>query len=470
MVDNEAPTESVGLTGGISVGRRIKVSRVELGLSQAQLAGDDLSDSYISLIESGQRAPSDDVLEMLANRLRCSTQWLRTGLEEDHLRAFRLRLSEAKIGLHTGDAGRAHDVLAEVEAHPALPAELVREARVIAALAFEVEGQMSQAIDMLSQETEADERAGKAPDVSTLVALSRCLREAGDVGAAIDTARIGLARLERDGLPVDDAYIELAATLMGAYNERADYVMAGRLAEKTLAAADELGSPRARGSAYWNAMIIAVNDGRLGDAERYADRALALYGEIDAVRNLARLKVAYAWLLIRLQPGRPQQALDLLDSVDDDLRSSGSAVDQAYADTERARAHLQLGNLAPAADAAESARSRLRGVDAVSPVEAARADAVLALVKVSSGDQAGGIALVSRAATILHDIGASRSAGEVWRELGDVALQAGDVAAASTAFQRALDAVGVASVAPVPAPGPTLHRTLPTAQTVETAK
>ena len=216
MVDNEAPTDSVGLTGGISVGRRIKVSRVELGLSQAQLAADDLSDSYISLIESGQRAPSDDVLEMLANRLRCSTQWLRTGLEEDHLRSFRLRLSEAKIGLQTGDAQRAHDFLAEVEGNPALPAELAREARVVAALAFEVEGQMSRAIDILSDETEADERAGRAPNISTLVALSRCLREAGDVGAAIDTARIGLARLERDGSPVDDAYVELAATLMTA--------------------------------------------------------------------------------------------------------------------------------------------------------------------------------------------------------------------------------------------------------------
>jgi tetratricopeptide (TPR) repeat protein len=174
-------------------------------------------------------------------------------------------------------------------------------------------------------------------------------------------------------------------------------------------------------------------------------------------------------LLIRLQPPRPEQALELLDSVHDDLKSSGSEVDQAYADTERARAHLQLGSLESAAQAAESARSRLRDVDALSPVEAARADAVLALVKVSGGDQAGGIELVNRAATILHDIGASRSAGEVWRELGEVALQAGDVEAASAAFRRALDAVGVASAVPVPTPAPSPHRTLPGSQTVETA-
>jgi transcriptional regulator with XRE-family HTH domain len=53
------------------VGERIKAIRRQRGLSQAQLAHPELSDSYVSLIESGKRTPTPAVLELLAQKLDC---------------------------------------------------------------------------------------------------------------------------------------------------------------------------------------------------------------------------------------------------------------------------------------------------------------------------------------------------------------------------------------------------------------
>src|SRR4051794_36964665 len=55
-----------------SLGHRIRATRISRGLSQAQLALPELSDSYVSLIESGKRVPTPDVVRLLARKLGCS--------------------------------------------------------------------------------------------------------------------------------------------------------------------------------------------------------------------------------------------------------------------------------------------------------------------------------------------------------------------------------------------------------------
>lgn len=51
------------------IGRKIKEARLELGISQKQLAGDDITRVYISIIESGKALPSEKVVRILAQRL-----------------------------------------------------------------------------------------------------------------------------------------------------------------------------------------------------------------------------------------------------------------------------------------------------------------------------------------------------------------------------------------------------------------
>ena len=50
-------------------GRRLRRARLDAGLSQLELAGDAYTNSYVSYLESGRRAPTHEVAEYLAARL-----------------------------------------------------------------------------------------------------------------------------------------------------------------------------------------------------------------------------------------------------------------------------------------------------------------------------------------------------------------------------------------------------------------
>jgi transcriptional regulator with XRE-family HTH domain len=73
-----ATTRDTG-QGGNELPRRLRERRRELGLSQTELAGDSLSPSYVSLLEAGKRKPTPAVLEVLAERLGCTTAFLLHG-------------------------------------------------------------------------------------------------------------------------------------------------------------------------------------------------------------------------------------------------------------------------------------------------------------------------------------------------------------------------------------------------------
>ena len=110
---------------------------------------------------------------------------------------------------------------------------------------------------------------------------------------------------------------------------------------------NEDGAPRARAAAAWNAAVIANGRHDSIGAREHADRALALYAEIDNARNVALLRVVSAALRLR-QPEQPTgtAALRDLERAMDDLHEAGSRVDFGYAHTLQAKAYLVIGDLA----------------------------------------------------------------------------------------------------------------------------
>ena len=62
-----------------TVGERIRERRLELGLSQRELATDGVSYAYISRIEANERRPSLRALRKVAPKLEVSVYWLETG-------------------------------------------------------------------------------------------------------------------------------------------------------------------------------------------------------------------------------------------------------------------------------------------------------------------------------------------------------------------------------------------------------
>jgi|SRR5436190_1197993 len=70
-----------------TIGERIRQRRLELGLSQRDLAVPGVSYAYVSRIEANSRQPSTKTLRKLAPRLGVSVHWLETGREDpaEHL-------------------------------------------------------------------------------------------------------------------------------------------------------------------------------------------------------------------------------------------------------------------------------------------------------------------------------------------------------------------------------------------------
>ena len=145
-----------------------------------------------------------------------------------------------------------------------------------------------------------------------------------------------------------------------AYIERGDLLRARQFSGELLAAADRLGTPRAIVAACWNAAILAEQTRRGDEALALAERALAIHSENGDARNLARVRGAYAGLLLRVRPEEAETARDLLLRVRRELtESSASRNDRALCDVELARAELILGDNAKAAEYAKAALDTL---------------------------------------------------------------------------------------------------------------
>jgi tetratricopeptide (TPR) repeat protein len=410
-------------------------------LSQDDLSGPGLSASYVSLIEAGKRNPTVRAVQLLAERLGTSPRYLTEGVEDDAAREQRLQLHYAELALRSGEAVEAQHVFVEVSERACDP-EIRQAAAWGLARSYELQGQLETAIAAYERIREGGLPGGDDRALELLIALIRCYREAGALGRSIDIGETALDELLRQGLLGTDLEVQLACTLSTAYYERGDLARARYLMTEAIARAERSGSPRARGSAYWNASIYAQEAGRLDEALRHAQRAVALFGEADDLRNLGRLHIAQAGLLLRSDPPQLEVALELLDRAANQLEESGSPIDLAYCETESARAHLLLGRPHEAIEIAT------RALDRVGPqprLERVRAKSVLVQAQLAAGRTASALRGVSNLFDELTPFGLVRNTAELWREFADVLQSVGETDQALLAYRNATAAAGIPS-------------------------
>ncbi|MEO5875568.1 MAG: helix-turn-helix transcriptional regulator [Streptosporangiaceae bacterium] len=427
-----------------TLGDRIRDLRIKQGISQAQLAFPELSDSYISLIESDKRVPAPSVIDLLARKLSCSPTYLISGVSEDIVDELRVTLEYAEIALRNGAATEARDRFDDVLAHAdavALP-EMLRQARWGHALALEASGSLEEAIASLqvlaagaSLEFDRDHWA------RTHVALSRCLRERGDTSASVQVAEEALRKLSVAGGELTEAAVHLGATLLGSCIERGDLVRAGQLADDLVSRAERIGTVQARIAGYWEAAYVAEMRGEYERGVALAERALSLLGEDEDPRNLSRLRLAYASLLLRARPSEAVRARELLLKTRAEIGSSAAGdVDNAWCLTELAHAETVLGRPGEAVELAQQALALLGD----SPRRAtAWALTVLGEAYVRLGRRDEAIPALVRAATHLEDMECSRDAAQAWFDLAELMGETGEDGHRRDAYRRALVCVGL---------------------------
>ncbi|GJF34224.1 hypothetical protein KNE206_69240 [Kitasatospora sp. NE20-6] len=424
------------------IGQRLRKLRLEKGLNQQDLASADISVSYVSLIETGKRAPSEAVLKFLAERVGCSVEYLRTGRDDARVKELELKIAFGDMALRNGANGEALQSYSEALASaPFLGEAMIRRARTGQAMAFEKLGRLEAAIQLLTSLFEDPGTVvGSAEWAQLAVALCRCHRESANHLLSVEIGEKAMRELDTLGMEVTDDHMQLGATLIDCYRVRGDLAQAHVVASRLMPLAEETGSRVARGSVYWNAALVAKSQGRTSEALALTERALIMMAETDNVRHQSLLKTVYGTLMLESANPDLERARTLLAEAQQGLLEVGTSSEQAFCETSLAQVSVRDGQF----EAAVAHASRALGLFRNEPRwESAKARTVLAQAQFRSGDGVTGEATLNAVERQLTQIPVTRSTAEVWRYIGDVWKENGHPSEAMEAYQRALTEVGL---------------------------
>ncbi|WP_019136122.1 helix-turn-helix domain-containing protein [Cellulomonas massiliensis] len=428
--------------------RRIREARERAGLSQSGLArAADVHQSYISHVERGTRALGPDALERVARALGVSVEYLHEGVDAPGYKQAEQALAEGRRLMRQDRAADAVAVLASVEL-ARVDVDEATKVRLAHAEALDLAGRLEDSVEVLQDVVEqlcAAGRYARAAYASMRAVMA--LTEAADLQRAIEKGEEDLERL-REHAEGSDEVVRLESTLLWAYIARGDTTYARFRGNQLLERTREVGSARAVSSVHWNLAFIDDALGRSDDALHQLEAAIALAGADEVDRDLPRLRLDRALLLVTVDPPRPAEALAELDAAQAALEIGESEVELARAASVRSRAHLLLGDAREALRYASEAVEMLRGGvrrDAAAAHEAL-GDALLALDARTEA-----VKEFRSAAELLDMISSGRSAATVWRRIGDRLRIAGDEdARVVEAYSRALSAAGIRTTLPVP--------------------
>lgn len=431
-----------------TIGTRIRDLRLAKGLSQQALAGHGISAGYVSLLECGKRTPSARTLERIAERLGCGLDALVDQQPSVTSDEARVEANFARLALANGnpaDAVRSlgHLSLDELDSRTACDAALVL------AESLQQTGQLERAVGVLES---LMDRCRREASWLTLAMAATTLAvmyiESSDTARSLETAEATLKEIEAAGLEGTDEHLRLGAVLVYACYERGDLLYATRRVEELIEMADRVGSTRARGSVYWNAALVAHGRGRVADAVALTDRAVALLGDQEHSRDLPRLRMHYAWLLLNQETPAARDALHQLDRAEADMALAGSQLDGGIVATLRGRALLLLDEVD---DAAEQAAQALQQLGPSEHVD--RVSALILLGDVGTAQLEMELALEAfgEAELVLSGMPASRGTARLWREVGDGWRDLGEAHRAMAAYDQAFRIIGIS-------PRPRSHR------------
>jgi transcriptional regulator with XRE-family HTH domain len=268
-------------------GRRLRQLRTERGLTLAALAGDGMSTGYLSRLESGARQPSEQALAHLSERLGISTAQLvestASSLAQSLTLATGLSLDETgELLAGALDASAGEDPLLRWQALWRV-AEWRRQRREYA----EERACLEELADI------ADRIGLLELRVRALAQLARCLRNAGEIPAAVDTATTAY-RLAEDGGVHDYVTTTALLALVSALAEAGRLADASRHAdEMTALVAGKSGKIWAE--ALWTAAVIRHLEGDLEAAAGLLDEVMQRFeGREDLL----------LWILLRINAAR----------------------------------------------------------------------------------------------------------------------------------------------------------------------
>lgn len=316
-----------------TVGDRIREIRLLRGLSQRQLASPDLSDSYISLIESGRRTPTTDTITTLAERLDCSVSYLRFGVDDTTITGWQSELHAAERDLSTGHADDTLHRLTNVASHPHLHrfGDLHTQVHTRIVAALERLGRYDEALTLL-HDLLTPTGPTRTPPMSWIpwadlvLAQARCQHRTGQHPAAIrtlehafTTASTHIRSEPADAAHAAEAAVRVATALTDSYLNHAELLLARQLVAHLTTLADTCAHPRTQAAAYHQAAVTAHASGDADHAADLATRAFHLLHTDPELATLDDLRAHCATLLLlHTHPTQPHSAASTGGDADGD--------------------------------------------------------------------------------------------------------------------------------------------------------
>lgn len=318
-------------------GERIRARRRELGFSQQQLAGDVVTSSYVSLLESGKRTPTLDVIIHLAERLMMPVEELvgqgmagtlgteaagapaaagtasaapggavrnagsgppaadapTGGTTAVPQSAARLAPTQAPVpetfrepsqplqilavnALQSNDYARAIELLRRLYDHALAEGDQTKSVEVGFQLQrlLQTQGDHEQRLALLEELMATSAgQSSQAVQVAVLTELGSALRDTGHLARARTPLESALALLRPAGLHGTSEHVRLLGTLVSVLCELSDTDPVPALVTEMLELADAVDAPGILGRSQWVAAMAYDQLGRAEDAHTYVVKA-----------------------------------------------------------------------------------------------------------------------------------------------------------------------------------------------------
>lgn len=268
---------------GASLGERVRSARKTLGMSQAQLAGEELTKGFISQLESGLVRPSIRSLQIIAGRL---------GKPLDHFLGDEILSTEKRVEFHrlAGEAAvERRDwaaVSAESEQGLAEATDPVERAGFFALLARAADAARDheKMFDLVNEGlalVNVDLDAGLVADLTFLRGVAYF--EIGQIVAATEAYEAARDILDKHEVPDPRLRSRLLVSLGSAYRRLKRTSKAITAYESALASASRRSELRLAAAGYMGMAAAHYDSGELDAAIASYQRALTLYQRVSDI-------------------------------------------------------------------------------------------------------------------------------------------------------------------------------------------
>lgn len=441
---NQLVSAAPSHVAALELGDRVRTLRLSAGLTQSDLAGDRFSKEYVSQIERGKTRPTEETITWLAARLGVDVEFLRRGIQtdvRDRVEALLAR-GEALAEAHEYDDALAAFTAARVEVGATGLPQLEVRALAGEGWARMQSGDTRGAIEVLQVAREVTEfvQFSDVERADVLFRLGCCRYKLSSISTAIGLYDEALALCERVELPSDVLTAQIYAWRSRCRRRQGDFEAAREDAERALELAESANDPRVVAGAYFQASFAAEKMGHLILSRQYAQKARAIYADLNDQRNLGRIMLNLGGLQLLL--GKPEQAIEQLNASFALAVESGSQPDAAQALGSLAAVHLHLADYE---SADENARKALELLDSREDFldEIGQSSLVLGRALMERGRLDEAEECFRKADDAFEQMSSVGHRAGAWVALGDLATRRGDASEAARQYRNAAEALQV---------------------------